>query len=291
MAGLLRKLVTQPHYALGRFRGVRAVYSGLQATLQALAPASGDSIRMMQHKRTLAMAPVQASGLVESAASVEAHVQNLRLRSFSGGLTLTEAAQQQLLAIAKNTPLVGAHGRVNVAYADLESSPQVRAALPILTIPLSGQLPIVQALAADPLLTGPVTAYLGYKPLSAGSWFFWSLRNDLSLGERERMNQTVRYHYDVDGMNFVYVNFYLTDTTRESGAHMLIEGTHKRKSLKQLLGSARIDDIDAHRAFGEERERIIEGAAGDGFFEDTSCYHKAIPPRSSDRLILQLRYR
>jgi hypothetical protein len=43
--------------------------------------------------------------------------------------------------------------------------------------------------------------------------------------------------------------------------------------------------------YGRDAERVMEGAAGFGFLEDSSCYHKALPPLSGDRLILQLRYR
>jgi ectoine hydroxylase-related dioxygenase (phytanoyl-CoA dioxygenase family) len=100
----------------------------------------------------------------------------------------------------------------------------------------------------------------------------------------------VRFHYDVHGFNFVYVNFYLSDTDRDSGAHVLIAGSHRDKSLRQLFGSARISDEAALRRYGAERVRIIEAKAGSGFFEDTACYHKALPPSARDRLMLQLRY-
>ena len=204
---------------------------------------------------------------------------------------LGQAACEEFISLATNMPLVGVDGIESITYKDLASNPHIRAKEPILSLPFSGRSPLVQQLAADPLLLEPVSTFLGYWPVSASSWLFWSLCNDLPLDQRENLNQTVRFHYDVDGLNFIYVNFYLTETTIESGAHALIEGTHRGKTARQLLGSSRIDEDEARRCFGDDRVRVIEGAPGSGFFEDASCYHKAIPPRTGDRLMLQIRYR
>jgi len=35
---------------------------------------------------------------------------------------------------------------------------------------------------------------------------------------------------------------------------------------------------------------VIEGGPGFGFAEDPACFHRALPPRTADRLCLQLRY-
>ena len=51
-----------------------------------------------------------------------------------------------------------------------------------------------------------------------------------------------------------------------------------------------IGDAEARETYGPEAERLIEGPAGSGFLEDTSCYHKALAPVSADRLMLQFRY-
>ncbi len=77
---------------------------------------------------------------------------------------------------------------------------------------------------------------------------------------------------------------------RENGAHALIAGSSRRKRLGHLLGSARLSDAEAWQTYGRDAERTIEGPAGSGFLEDASCYHKALPPETGDRLMLQLRY-
>ena len=110
------------------------------------------------------------------------------------------------------------------------------------------------------------------------------------MAERETAQQTVRFHYDVHGYNFIYVNFYLQDTDERTGAHVLIEASHHDKKPRHLLGSARLDDDQAYRDYGANRIRVMRGPAGTGFFEDTTCYHKALAPIDQPRLMLQIRY-
>jgi hypothetical protein len=109
--------------------------------------------------------------------------------------------------------------------------------------------------------------------------------------ERLAQWQTVDYHFDVDGYSFVYANFYITAVDRTSGAHAYIRGSHKRKPWWMLLHSANQTDDAVLEYFGKDNEVIVEGAAGYGFLEDASCYHKAIPPRAAERLMLQIRIR
>ena len=155
----------------------------------------------------------------------------------------------------------------------------------------SSKLAVVQALAADPLLHEAASSFLGYRARRVSSWLFWSFASGLSDDERRAVNQTVDFHYDVDGYNFMYANFYLVDTTARNGAHVLIEGSSRHKRWRHLMGVARLADAEAFAAYGRDSERVMEGAAGFGFLEDSSCYHKALAPLSGDRLILQLRYR
>ena len=134
------------------------------------------------------------------------------------------------------------------------------------------------------------SAYLGYAPSKASCWLFWSLKNELTNAQRESVYQTIKFHYDVHWYNFFYVNFYLLDTDARSGAHALIRGSHRDKRVRSLLGTAQLSDEQAIRDYGTHRIKTMEGPAGLGFFEDTSCYHKALAPLDRDRLMLQIRY-
>ena len=114
---------------------------------------------------------------------------------------------------------------------------------------------------------------------------------DLDDSLREKQFQTVNWHYDVHSLNFLYVFFYITDTNRFSGAHQMIKKSHKKKSLfKHLIGSAIHSNHDLRNFYNKDDFYIIEGTQGEGFFEDTSCFHRALKPKLKPRLCLQLRY-
>lgn len=118
----------------------------------------------------------------------------------------------------------------------------------------------------------------------------WSLVVDADYAWRESQNQTVTYHYDVYGYNFVYAFFYLTPTDRLSGAHELIRKSHLRKPVSTLLSSIQHDHQKLIDFYGEDHIQIVEGPPCTGFLEDTSCFHRARPCETSPRLALQVRY-
>jgi len=70
----------------------------------------------------------------------------------------------------------------------------------------------------------------------------------------------------------------------------MMKRSHKRKPLRMLLGSATASEAKVRQQFGLENEIMIEGLRGSGFVQDTSCYHRATPPRLRDRLMFQIRF-
>lgn len=119
----------------------------------------------------------------------------------------------------------------------------------------------------------------------------YSTVSNLDNNLREIYHQTVNWHFDVHDINFVYVFFYINGSDKNSGAHEVIKGSHKKKKFfKHLIGSAKQQDSKLRKFYNENDFFIIEGKEGDGFIEDTSCYHRALPPKSNSRLCLQLRY-
>ncbi len=108
---------------------------------------------------------------------------------------------------------------------------------------------------------------------------------------REISKQTVTFHYDVHNLNFLYVFFYLTDCDKVSGAHELIKKSHNKKFFfKHLIGSVKQSRISLENDYNINDFIIIEGHAGHGFIEDTSCYHRALKPIKKPRLAMQFRY-
>jgi hypothetical protein len=109
--------------------------------------------------------------------------------------------------------------------------------------------------------------------------------------ERRRLKHgVIDYHYDVPGYDFIYASFYITDTDRYSGAHVMMKRSHKGKPFRMLLGSARASADAVYKQFGKENEITIEGSAGTGFVQDTACFHRASPPSRGDRLMLAIRF-
>ena len=119
----------------------------------------------------------------------------------------------------------------------------------------------------------------------------WSPVCNASDEWREHNEQTVTFHYDVHDLNFVYIFFYLTECDRNSGAHELIRGSHlNKKFFKHLIGSAKQKKEELEKDYSINDFIVIEGSAGYGFIEDTSCYHRALKPVNKPRLSLQFRY-
>ena len=283
----LKLLWTTPHYVFGRFHGVRTTYSNARRVRQLFRPPAALAIGERYETYTEPLL-VRPSGLLESTRSPAEHVARLERDAYSDGLQMSAEACAQLIEHAKRQPL-GVAGGV-ISYAQLLQDAAKRDDVALATVTDVARNEVIRSLSADPLLLEVVEGYLGYRPERVSPWLFWSPKNRLSDAEREARYQTVRFHYDVHHYNFMYVNFYLMDTTERTGAHMLILGSHRDKRARHLLGSARISDAQALADYGPERIRTIATPAGHGFFEDTSCYHKALAPIDRERLMLQLRY-
>jgi hypothetical protein len=95
------------------------------------------------------------------------------------------------------------------------------------------------------------------------------------------------FHYDIIDFKSLTLFVYLTDIDSDSGAHMVIEGTHNNKSLKDIKNRFLNEDV-AQEKFSN-RIKVILGKKGTAFFEETSTYHK-VEVCKSRRLILSIDY-
>ncbi len=116
-----------------------------------------------------------------------------------------------------------------------------------------------------------------------------SLVADAPVFYREDNGQTVTFHYDVEGFNFVYIFFYLSDCDKYSGAHEAILYSHKSKKLRHLFSSACQSEENIYSTY-KDKNKVINGKVGFGFVEDTSCFHRALAPLLSKRVCFQIRY-
>lgn len=281
VANIARRLVAGDlHYALGRFATVRRGYS----TLRRFTPPP--------RPRNPAAMPVPFTALPATlfpGASTERALRDLRRDSIALGFDLPIREVAELRDFAEYGP-IRARGSERLFRKGEVSRGRLPDGTPVVLALAPDPLDCaaVRRVCCDPLLLETVTAFLGYRPNRIVPRLFWSFVTETTDEERRRRGQTIDWHFDVHDLNFCSAQFYLTDVTAETGAHALVRGSHRGKSLRMLLGSANASDEEVFARFGRERAMVVEGPAGTGFIEDTSCYHKALPPTGRDRLMLQL---
>ena len=284
----LKRWAKCPSYLFGRFSVIRRSYSLMTAFKQFKGAVSALEISGSYSGESSPLS-IGSFGLISVEGVLSSQLTALRSRSFFDQLRLNDSAVDSLRRYAADAPLKVKGGAV-WTYAQIKGSDELCASTAIGTVLRSSENEVVRRLAGDVNLLGLATAYLGFRPKRVSCWLFWSFANNLTTEDRRARDQTVDFHYDLFGWHTIYVSFYLTDTTRNNGAHILIENTHDKKRFGQLFGTSRLSDADAARIYGAERVRVLEGSAGFGFVEDPSCYHKALAPADGDRLMLQLRY-
>jgi hypothetical protein len=268
------------YYALGRFRTIRASYSRLQRLKGA---ARYDPEVESAPQPTL----FPNTDIARAVETMREEAVFLRLR-----LPLHIIAD--IYAFGRSEPL---HARYDPHGPTFHYADVVRGcAADGRPMPLGGireptRCPAVKAVVEDPVLRAIVREYLGYEPSRVITILDWSFASDFTDEERRQLkHHVIDYHYDVGGFNFVYAGFYITDTDRHSGAHVMMKRSHNRKPLRMLLGSAVASEDAVREQFGRENELIIEGPAGTAFVQDPSCYHRASPPTRGDRLMLAVRF-
>ena len=265
------------HYALGRFRTVRLAYGG---------------VRRLTDRRVSVR---QGGGpTLFPNADIENIVRTISAEAVFLGLNLPAKIVADIDAFARSEPLhanYDPHGPTFL-YAEVHRGTAADGRF----VSIGGvreptRCSAVQAIVNDPVLRSIVRTYLGHEPHEVMTILNWSFASDFSDDQRRRLkHHVIDYHYDVGGYNFVYANFYITDTDRYSGAHVMMKRSHNRKPLRMLLGSASASEESVRKQFGIENEITIEGPAGTGFVQDTSCYHRATPPTRGDRLMLAVRF-
>lgn len=274
---------TNAAYVLGRFRTVRATYSRMRGALE---NANGGTRRNRTNYAT--------SPTLFPKANVKQIVQGIQDEAVFIGLNLPSSTVAEIKAFALSEPLHAIYdpNGPTFHYSDVVNGiASDGRPMPIGGVRDPARCPAVKAVVNDPVLRAIVRGYLGHEPRKIITILDWSFGSEMSDEERRRLKHfVIDYHYDVSGYDFVYASFYITDTDRYSGAHVMMKRSHKSKPLRMLLGSASASQEEVRKQFGRENEITIEGPAGTGFVQDTSCYHRASPPTRGDRLMLAVRF-
>jgi hypothetical protein len=137
--------------------------------------------------------------------------------------------------------------------------------------------------------------YLGAEPILWLTRLKWSFpaSDEVSDMQPSLHKEPMEYdphgfHYDANDFKSLTFFVYLTDIDDlDSGAHVVIEGTHKNKTLKELSRKT-LDDHSAQITYGE-KVKAISGKKGTVFAEESSAYHKVAACKKR-RLILMIYY-
>lgn len=151
--------------------------------------------------------------------------------------------------------------------------------------------PTLEKIESDPVILAIAAKFLGTPPVHIGTELLWSFPTPATKTQQLKAGQV--FHYDLDDYKFIKFFFYLTDVDLSNGAHVCIRGTHKNKKFfHQLIGvrCAGRNEQKLINSYGAENVFTICGKAGFGFVEDAICFHKATPPASKERLLLQIEF-
>ena len=150
--------------------------------------------------------------------------------------------------------------------------------------------PLIQDIVGDERVLLALERYMGYRPTAADPHIMWSFSCPWGDQERIEAGQTILYHFDAHGYNFVYAYYYLTDVDRTTGAHIMVCGSHRKKPMSWLWRTASQPEDVLVTRYGADNILMIEGPSEYGFLQDASCYHRALAPISADRFMLMIRY-
>jgi hypothetical protein len=221
------------------------------------------------------------------------HIHNMHQSGVSLGLRLPERMAAEILDYALNTPCrePGYDREFYVSEIHDGQLPDGHSVMRALVTGVPGEAcPAITQLLADPFILKIVHDYLHYAPTTISWHLTWSIASPLSYDVIREKYPPTNFHYDIAGYNFMTAYFYITDVDATSGPHVMIQGSRTDKPFKMLISGGRQSDEAVMNYYGKEKEMVITGSRGFGFVQDPACFHKVIPPKTSHRLLLQLRY-
>ena len=153
---------------------------------------------------------------------------------------------------------------------------------------VSTSCPAISKLANDSKLREISIKYIGRQAKYTGASLYWTF----PLKGNSEPYEFSNFHYDLEDYNSLRFCFYLNNVTPESGPHVCIRGSHKRKPILSVLNyfSRIYPQKKLMEFYGSEQFMNLTGKAGFGFIEDVFCFHRAAIPKSQPRLLLQLHF-
>ncbi len=218
-------------------------------------------------------------------------VDGLHEHGFYQGLNLSQEYVKEIIAFAESSPCYGNRKGHRRFLLNEKEAAEARFGEQFHVAGVGNtevNCPAIQKLQCDPQLLAIAADYLGTDPIHQGNQLWWSFGQQKSDPEATRRSH--HFHYDLDDFRFIKVFFYLTDVDSNSGPHMVVPGSHKKKPLSHKWLRRPRPDEDIVAIYGAGSIETLCGKAGFGFVEDGFTIHKAMPPATRDRLLLSISY-
>jgi hypothetical protein len=222
---------------------------------------------------------------------VDEVVKNLQSDGLHLGINLPPHIVEEIVQFAKSNPCYGNRKSEFGFYYAQKKTAQITSGQQFTIADYFNteiQCPVIKKLQNDPKLLAIAAKYLNTHPVHQGNRMWWSFPVNSSHSEQIKAAQC--FHYDLDDYKFLKFFFYLTDVDHQSGPHVCVRGSHKRKNSSHIWLRKRETDQDIINYYGQASLIEICGKAGFGFAEDPLCFHKGVPPTHKDRLMLQIEF-
>jgi hypothetical protein len=219
-------------------------------------------------------------------------IDNLVNEGFSTEISLKKETNNFILNNYKNSKFISykIYNQERYEFKNFNHLQNSKIDIPFFELHNNNLFSLFDKISRSKILLDIATSYLG-NVKKIDTKLTYSTVVNVEDSEREKYRQTVNWHYDVHDLNFLYIFFYISGADKYSGAHEIIKNSHNNKSFfKHLIRSAKQNDNNLRKFYKEENFFIIEGSPGEGFIEDTSCFHRALKPSLNPRLCLQFRY-
>lgn len=152
------------------------------------------------------------------------------------------------------------------------------------TIDLKKNSELTKFLFSDEILK-IAESYLNTKTISVNATFFIS--NSLDITEEEKYKNAQYFHWDNDFTKFFKLYIYLNDVDEDTGPHIFVPRTHKKKFFSHKLCRL-YSDRDILENY--EKVKKFTGKKGSAFFVDGYGLHKGETPKKNFRLMLNIHY-
>ena len=128
--------------------------------------------------------------------------------------------------------------------------------------------------------------YLGSEKISISCSYFISIPKE-NMTEKDKISNAQYFHWDNDFTKFLKLYIYLSDVNDDSGPHIFVPGTHKKKMFKHQLHRP-YSDNDIYDSYAEVKKFL--GKTGTLFFVDSYGLHKGELPKNNNRIMINAHY-